>query len=90
MPASHFNGGFIEAARGDLKKAEKSYQLTLKMDPTFLPAYMNLANLLNQQGRNAEAEGVFRDLIARAPEEGEAHYSLGLLMAEMEQLKKSA
>ena len=89
MPASHFNGGFIEAARGDLKKAEKSYQLTLKMDPTFLPAYMNLANLLNQQGRNAEAEGVFRDLIARAPEEGEAHYSLGLLMAEMEQLKKA-
>ncbi len=89
MPASHFNMGFIEAARGDLKAAEESYRLTLEMDPTFLPAYMNLANLLNQQGRNAEAEMVFRDLVARAPEEGEAHYSLGLLMAEMEQLERA-
>ena len=89
MPASHFNMGFIEAARGDLKSAEESYRLTLKMDPTFLPAYMNLANLLNQQGRNAEAERVFRDLVDRSPEEGEAHYSLGLLMAEMEQLEKA-
>ena len=89
MPASHFNMGFIEASRGDLKRAEESYRLTLKMDPTFLPAYMNLANLLNQQGRNGESELVFRDLVALAPEEGEAHYSLGLLMAEMEQLEKA-
>ncbi len=89
MPASHFNRGFIEAARGDLREAEESYELTLRMDPTFLPAYMNLANLLNQQGRNAEAERVFRDLVARAPEEGEAHYSLGLLMAEMKRLEKA-
>ncbi len=89
MPASHFNMGFIEAARGDLKAAEESYRLTLQMDPTFLPGYMNLANLLNQQGRNTEAERAFRDLVALAPEEGEAHYSLGLLMAEMEQLEKA-
>ena len=89
MPASHFNMAFLEAARGDLKAAEESYRLTLRMDPTFLPAYMNLANLLNQQGRNTESEHVFRDLVALAPEEGEAHYSLGLLMAEMEQLEKA-
>ncbi len=89
MPASHLNQGFIQAARGDLKEAEESYRLTLRMDPTFLPAYMNLANLLNQQGRNAEAERVFRDLVARAPDEGEAHYSLGLLLGEMGHLDKA-
>lgn len=89
MPASHFNLGFLEAARGDLRKAEESYRRTLRMDPAFLPAYLNLANLYNSQGRNPEAEKMFRHLIARAPEEGEAHYSLGLLMAEMGRLDEA-
>ncbi len=43
---------------------------------------MNLANLLNQLGRNAEAEKQLREVVRMEPGYGEGHYSLGLLLAE--------
>ena len=52
------------------------------MDPYFLPARANLAHLYNRTQRNADAERELREGIQRLPEEGELHYSLGLLLAE--------
>ena len=54
----------------------------LALDPRFTPARFNLANLLNEQRRNPEAETVLRGGIEFAPDEAELHYSLGLLLAE--------
>ena len=59
------------------------------MDPSFFPAYMNLGNLFNRQGRNKEAEQMFRNLTERQPEEGEGYYSLGLLIAEMGKIEEA-
>ena len=55
-----------------------------------MPARFNLVNLYNQQGRNDEAETLLREGIDRTPEEGELHYSLGLLLAEEQRLEEAA
>jgi predicted CXXCH cytochrome family protein len=89
-PGAHLNLGLLHASRKRLDLAEQSYQSAIRMDGNFMPARVNLANLFNQTGRNAEAERLFRETIARFPEEGELRYSLGLLLAEEGQLEESA
>src|SRR5262249_13175430 len=54
----------------------------LALAPSFRPARVNLATLLNRTGHNEEAEALLREALASAPEDGEVHYSLGLLLAE--------
>lgn len=88
-PEAHLNLGLLHANRARPDLAEESYKTAIRMDPSFLPARVNLANLFNHLGRNAEAERIFRETIARFPEEGELYYSLGLLLAERRQLEES-
>ena len=44
---------------------------------------------MNSRGRNAEAETVLREGLQYAPDEGELHYSLGLLLAEEDRLEEA-
>ena len=88
--AAHLNLGVAHSATGDVIRAVADYVTALEMDPAFMPASINLSNLLNQMGRNPEAEKVLEDAVARNPREGELHYSLGLVRAELNQLAAAA
>ena len=90
QPAAHLNLGVLAAGEGRLEDAEAAYRTALRLDPLFLPARFNSATLFNRLGRNAEAERILRDGIARAPDNGELHYSLGLLLAEEQRLDEAA
>jgi tetratricopeptide (TPR) repeat protein len=93
MPWSRLNRGVFAADQGDLAGAEAEYRAALRLDPTFLPARFNLANLLNAAHRNADAEEVLRAGLGHAPDaagEGELHVSLGLLLAEEQRLDEAA
>ena len=82
MPSTHLNLGVLETDLGRKDLAEQAYRKALSMDPYFIPARQNLATIYNQMGRNADAERELREGIRQAPEQGELHYSLGLLLAE--------
>jgi len=87
-PGAHLNLAVVYANLGDLAKAEAAYQTALGLDPGFLPARFNLAMLYDRKGKKGEAEAQFRKVIElepAPPELAEAHYSLGLLLAENEQ-----
>ncbi len=93
MPWSHLNRGVFAADRGDPRTAEEAYRTALRLDPTFLPARFNLANLMNATHRNAEAEEILRAGLGRAADpagEGELQFSLGLLLAEEQRLDEAA
>jgi tetratricopeptide (TPR) repeat protein len=90
MPAAHLNLAVLRARQGRGADAERRYRLALELDPFFLPARFNLANQLNGRGRNEEAEKVLREGLRRTADEGELHYSLGLLLAEMERIDEAA
>lgn len=100
-PEAQLNLGVLHARRGRPGAAEEAFRTALRLRPDFVPARVNLANLLNAQQRNDEAVAQLRAGIAsheRLPDElaesaglreqrGELHYSLGLVLAEMGDLE---
>jgi predicted CXXCH cytochrome family protein len=90
LPFAHLNLGAVAAAAGRPGDAERAYLTALRMDSGFLPARFNLANLYNELGRNAEAESTLRTGIEGAPDDGDLHYSLGLVLAEEKRLGEAA
>jgi predicted CXXCH cytochrome family protein len=69
--------------QGQLSQAEKAYKETLNIDDHFNIARLNLAQLYYQQQRLPEVEALYRRVIEQEPNAASAHYSLGLLMAEL-------
>ncbi len=90
LPSAHLNLAVMHAQVGDKANAEHEYRLAIELDRAFLPARFNLANLLNEMGRDPEAEKILRDGIREVPDEGELHYSLGLLLGEMRNIEAAA
>jgi predicted CXXCH cytochrome family protein len=89
-PGAHLNMGTLAASQGQADLAVEAYLQALKMEPGFLPARFNLANLYNAMGRNGDAEQILRDGIILSPHEGELFYSLGLLLAEDRHYQEAA
>ncbi len=89
QPEAHLNLGLLYGAEGDVEKAEAAYRMAITRDAQFIPARVNLANLLNASGRNGEAEHLLTEAIGLAPHEGELHYSMGLLLAEEGRLEEA-
>jgi len=87
LGSSHHNLALLAEAGGDPQRAEREYRTALRLDPGFQPARVNLATLLNKLRRNEEALALLREAREREPEDGEIHYSLGLLLAEEGQLE---
>lgn len=81
-PESHLSLGILAENQNNPVVAEEHYRSAIKRESTFVPARMNLATLLSRQGRNREAEKLLREAIRYQPGWGQAHYSLGLLLAE--------
>ena len=103
-PEANLNLGVLAARRNRPGAAEKAFEAALSVQPDFIPARVNLANLLNGHGRNDEAIAHLRSAIqsherlsrfvpetdATLAQRGELHYSLGLVFAEVGRLDESA
>ena len=55
----------------------------IKLNPNFIPAYANLADLYRVLGRDAEGESVLRDGLKIAPKNAILHHALGLALVRM-------
>ncbi len=73
-----------------LARAEAEYRTAIRIEPDFIPARVNLAMLCDMQGRKGEAEALFREVVELDANMAEAHYSLGLLLAEDESRMEEA
>ena len=80
--ASHLNLGVLEENWGRFSEAVKRYEQSLELDKAFYPGRNNLAMVLYRQGKKAEAEKEFKTLTQTHPNDAQAWYSLGLLVAE--------
>jgi predicted CXXCH cytochrome family protein len=90
IPSGNLNLAILETSLKQFDNAVEHYKIAIRLDPEFMPARVNLGNLYNQIGRNADAERVFVEAVGRAPSNGDLHYSLGLLLAEEKRLNESA
>ena len=85
LAAQRYNLGNLAANLGDDSQAIVAYEKSIAIDDLFYPAKVNLAMLYSRQGKNREAEKLLRDVADQEPEQHEVAYSLGLLLAEMQQ-----
>ena len=59
-PGIHANIAAVQAAMGDVKSAEKEWRRALVLDTSSFRVRLQLADLLDRQGRTEEAEGFYR------------------------------
>jgi tetratricopeptide (TPR) repeat protein len=83
-PESDLNLGLLYASLGSAGKAEVAYRSAIAKDPGFVPAYVNLADLLRAQGKGSEA--VLRQGLAAAPRAAALHHALGLALVREQRL----
>jgi tetratricopeptide (TPR) repeat protein len=77
-PESQVNLGGLYA---DLKRpgdAEVAYREAIRLQPRFIPAYVNLAQFFSSAGRESEADGTLRAGLEASPEEASLNHALGL------------
>ena len=79
MPETQLQLGDFYAQRGQLSAAEKAYREAIDLNPLFISAHLNLADLLRGQNRDEQARKILLSVLAFAPDHGATLYSLGLL-----------
>lgn len=79
-PQAWINHGNFLLARHDLQGAESAFRQALVVNPQFVPAWVNLADLLRQSRRDDEGRLLLEEAISLLPNSAEVHHSLGLLM----------
>jgi predicted CXXCH cytochrome family protein len=79
----------VHAARGDAQVAIAEYRKAIDIDPTFVPAYANLADLHRARGADGEAETVLRAGVAKAPDAATLHHALGLALVRQKKIPEA-
>jgi tetratricopeptide (TPR) repeat protein len=77
-PESPFNIATLRFDQGRTEEAEAGFRQSLKIDPTFVPAMLNLADLYRAGKRDAEAEALLRRAVSLEPANADAGYALAL------------
>ena len=84
---AHLAYGLVDANLGQVPQARDEYRIAIRLHPTPIQAVqarVQLAMLEHEQGNNAEAERLYREVIQLEPKWEQGHFSLGLLLAEDE------
>src|SRR4030095_2664548 len=79
-PESHVNLGIVDQKRGDLEAARRDYDTAVALAPWFVPAWVNLADLLRLRGKDDEGATALRKALAVDPRNAAVHHALGLLL----------
>ena len=87
-PEAQVNLGGLYADLERPAEAEAAYREAIRLQPDFIPAYVNLAQLLSGIGREAEAETVLETGLARHASADLSH-ALGLSLVRQKRLDEA-
>ena len=77
-PESQLSLAVFYTNRKMLEKAEKAYVEALRLQPQFVPVYINYSNFLMNQSKSKEAFELLQKGIKTVPNMGILHHALGL------------
>ena len=86
---AHVNIGLIRQQGQDAEQAEAEYRTAIRLDPTFTPAWVNLADLYRALGRESDAQRVLHDGLAALPADAALHHALGLTLVRAKRLPEA-
>jgi tetratricopeptide (TPR) repeat protein len=86
QPEAHLDLANLFARQGRHDRAEAELQHTLEVEPTFVPAAANLADLYRVEGRDADGERVLRAALERMPDDPALCHALGLALVRQRRL----
>ncbi len=86
-PEAHLALASLYAAQQDFARAEASLLRALAIDPAFVPAAVNLADLYRALGRDDDGERVVREALSRAPRDPALLHALGLALVREHRLR---
>jgi len=78
MPSTQTEIANLELGLGNADKAESAYLAALLIEPHFVPALLNLADLYRATNRESKAKTYLDRALAFAPDSGAVNYSYGL------------
>jgi Flp pilus assembly protein TadD len=79
-PEAHLNVGLLRLRQQQPAEAEAEYRTALRLDPRFVPALVNLADLDRARGMDAEGAALLWNAIAIEPKNPAVKHSLALLL----------
>ncbi len=79
-PEGHANLAMLRAEQGRDAEAEQLLRAAIRMDPRFVPAYVNLAEVLRGKGSEAGVEDVLREGLRVVRDSAPLHHALGLCL----------
>lgn len=79
----------LAMSEGDLQQAEVELRAARRLDPSFIPAYVNLADVHRMQGRDGEGERLLREALERSPENPDVSHALGLLLVRQKRMREA-
>ena len=84
-PEAQVNLGNLYLDLQQFTRAEAAYRKALRLQPRFVPAYLNLAQMLADGDRESEAAEVLREGIRQVPDSADLHHALGLSLVRQKQ-----
>lgn len=88
-PDAHINLGDYYLRTGQQAKAKGEFEHALAIDPGFVPAAVNLADLQRAGGAEAPAEATLRAALKAQPADAALHFALGLSLARQQRLAEA-
>jgi len=82
----HVNIANMERLQNRFDAAERGYLTALQVNPSFVPAYVNLADLYREWEREPDADAILRQGLQILPGNGSLHHSLGLSLIRQERM----
>jgi len=79
-PGGRLNLGDLNRDRRDLERAEAFYRQAIALEPAFIPAYLNLADLYREMDREEEGKRLLLEALKTVPRSASAQHALGLLL----------
>ncbi|WP_437957573.1 multiheme c-type cytochrome [Sorangium sp. So ce119] len=91
------NLGLVFTRTGKPRDAEQAYLAALRIEPGYVPTYVNLADLYRELGRDEDGVALLRRGVTRLPDQAELLHALGLALVRqghraqaLEPLKRAA
>jgi tetratricopeptide (TPR) repeat protein len=82
------NLGNVHRHLGETARAEAEYRGAIAIEPYFVPAWVNLADLLRETGRDAEGVAVLEQGLRAAPRSAELLHARGLAAVRAQDYEK--